>query len=122
MKTQTRSQTTLGAGYFNKPITIQNYTTTRDAMGGASKNWTDYVKTMAHIEYKTGRERVIGQQVYPLKEVIIAIRYRPSDNIDNSMRIKYKSQIYNIRSVGVLAEARETIEIKAEEQQAKGSL
>lgn len=76
---------------------------------------------MAHIGPWKGIERFVGQQVYPNLFTKFLIRHRPSDVIDGTMQIVYKSRIFNIRSVRIPEEANTTIEILAEEQQAKGS-
>jgi SPP1 family predicted phage head-tail adaptor len=116
------ADTTVSAGAFNRRITIQRPDdSATDSQGGATRAWVDVVSTWAHIEPWKGSEIFIAQQVYPNKIVRMLIRYRPSMNIDASMRIVYGSQLYNIRSVTVPAEARTTIEIVAEELQARGS-
>ena|SRR5581483_9228470 len=116
------ADTTVSSGAFNRPITIQKRTDTRDSMGGAVRTWSDYIKTMAHIEPMKGTERPVGQQLYANNTSKFLIRYRPSQNIDASMRILYRTRIYNIRNIIQPAEAHTTLMIIAEEQQAKGSL
>lgn len=116
------ADTTVGSGAFNKPITFQSLVVTTDAMGGKAKAWTNYIKTMAHIKPWKGTEKIVGQQTYTSTISEFLIRYRPSQNIDASMRIVYRSRIYNIRNIIQPAEAHTTIQILAEEQQAQGSL
>jgi SPP1 family predicted phage head-tail adaptor len=116
------ADTTVSSGVFNRPITIQKRTDTKDSMGGATRTWSNYIKTMAHIEPIGGAERPVAQQLYANNRSKFLIRYRPSQNIDASMRILYRSRIYNIRNITQLAEAHTTLQIVAEEQQAKGSL
>jgi SPP1 family predicted phage head-tail adaptor len=116
------ADTTVGSGSFNSPIIIQAPVDTSDGMGGKTRTWTYYIKTMAHIKTWKGIEKIIGQQTYVSNISQFLIRYRPSQNIDGSMRILYRSRIYNIRNVIVPAEAQRIIQILAEEQQAQGSL
>ncbi len=116
------TDTAVRSGAFNRPIIIQKLTDTRDAMGGAVRTWSTYIKTMAHIEPWKGNERPLAQQLYTNNTSKFLIRYRPSQNIDASMRILYKTRIYNIRNIIQPAEAHTTLQILAEEQQAKGSL
>ena len=116
------ADTTVGSGAFNRKITIQKLVATTDAMGGGVRNWSDYIKTWAHIEPWKGTEKIIAQQTYASNLSQFLIRYRPSQNIDASMRILYRSRIYNIRSITQPAEAHTTIQILAEVQQAQGSL
>ena len=116
------SDTTVGSGAFNRHITIQKLVTSIDAMGGSARNWADYIKTWAHIEPINSSEKIIAQQTYTSLMSKFLVRYRPSQNIDTSMRILYRSRIYNIRSITQPAEAHTTIQILAEVQQAQGSL
>ena len=116
------ADTTVGSGAFNKPITVQKPVKTVDSMGGSVNTWTAHIKTWAHIKPWRGTEKIIAHQTFASKISMFLIRYRPSQDIDASMRILYKSRIYNIRNIIVLAEAQTTIQILAEEQQAQGSL
>lgn len=106
---------TVGAGSYNKPITIQSSAVTVDVTGSSVKTWTNYIKTMAHIEPWKGFPVSIAHQIHYTKLSKILIRYRPSQNIDATMRILYKTRIYTIHNVMVPAEALTTIEIIAEE-------
>ena len=116
------ADTTVGSGAINRPITIQKLVNTVDAMGGSAKTWTNYIKTWSHVEPWKGVEKIVAQQTYTSNISKFLIRYRPSQNIDASMRILYRSRIYNIRNIIQPAEAHTTIQILAEEQQAQGSL
>jgi phage head-tail adaptor, putative, SPP1 family len=121
-KITSRAETTIRSGAFKKPIKIQKPVDTRDSMGGSVRTWANYISTMAKITPWKGKEGIVGQQTYPTRFSRFYIRYRPSENIDDSMRIVYRDQIYNIRSILVIEEEQTNIEILAEEQQAKGSL
>ena len=116
------ADTTVGSGAFNRPVTIQKLVNTVDAMGGSAKTWTIYIKTWAHVKPWKGTEKIVGQQTYTSTISEFLIRYRPSQNIDASMRILYRSRIYNIRNIIQPAEAHTTLQILTEEQQAQGSL
>ena len=116
------ADTTVGSGAFNRSISIQKLVNTVDAMGGSAKTWTTYIKTWAHVDPLKGTEKPIAQQLYASNTSKFLIRYRPSQNIDTSMRILYRSRIYNIRNIIQPAEAHTTLQILAEEQQAQGSL
>lgn len=117
------ADTTVRSGAYNRVIKIQKVdpNATLDAMGGKTRSFVDYISTFAHIGPWKGKEQFIGQQVYPTMYTKFLIRYRPSLTIDATMQIVYKSRIFNIRSVRLPEEAQTTIEILAEEQQAKGS-
>lgn len=113
-----------GAGKYNRRISIQAPPAiVSDGQGGSTNTtWTTLVSTWAHIRPLKGSERFVAQQMYPNKLVHIEIRFRPSLNIDAKMRIVYGRQTYAIRNVTVPEEAQTTIEIIAEELQARGSL
>lgn len=117
-----RVDTTVGAGAFNRRITIQQQVINApDGMGGSTAAWTTACTTWAHIEAWKGSESFTAQQIYPSMLTKMLIRYRPSQNISAAMRVLYGSRIYNIRSVSVPAEAQTTIQLVCEELQAKGS-
>lgn len=115
------ADTTVGAGVFNRRITIQQLSDTVDGQGGKVRTWVNVVTTWAHIEPWKGNEALRFSQVFPNMYVRMLIRFRPSQNITPLMRIQYRSRIYNIRSVSVLAEAQTTIELLCEELQVQGS-
>ena len=119
-----KDATTESAGVYNRRITIlAPPANVSDGQGGSTSTaWTTVISTWAHISIWKGTERFIAQQMYPNKLVRVLIRYRPGLNINASMRIQYRSQLYNIRNVSVPEEAQITIEILAEELQARGSL
>lgn len=109
------ADTTAGSGSFNRPIIIQSSVVSIDATGSSVKTWTNYIKTMAHIEPWKGFPVSLEKQIHYTKLSKILIRYRPSQTIDASMRILYKTRIYTIHNVNVPAEALTTIEIIAQE-------
>ena len=119
-----KDATTESAGIYNRRITIlAPPATVADGQGGSTGTaWATVISTWAHISTWKGTERFIAQQMYPNKLIRVFIRYRPGLNINASMRIQYRSQLYNIRNVTVPEEAQTIIEILAEELQARGSL
>lgn len=125
IKNYGRAEATLGAGRFNRPITIQKPTDTLTATRGKTTVWSTHVTTKAYKKTKSSARRdetTIAQQIYPIRETMFYIRYRPSHNIDTSMRVVDQGHIYDIRSVNLVEGYQETLEIVTEELQAKGSL
>lgn len=121
-KFQPRSKIVTKSGHYNRPIIIQKDIGNFDGIGSKVEKWTNYISTFAHITSKKGYKQVQADQIYPVKYTMFYLRYRPSDPINASMRIKYKDQIFTIIYVLVSEETLTDIEIYAEEQQAKGSL
>jgi SPP1 family predicted phage head-tail adaptor len=112
------------AEYFDRKVTIEQPTNTSDGQGGLVPGWSNvFAGTVwVHMEPWKGREIFFAQQVYPNAYSRVLLRYRKTVNITPAMRIRYKSKTYNIRWVGVPAEARKVIELLVEELQAKGSV
>ncbi len=116
------------AEYFDRRITIQAPgTAVPDGQGG---NTTPYVAIAnsprwAHMEpmvLSRGAQRFEGQQLFGHGLVRMLIRYKKTVNINDTMRVVYKSKILLIRWVGVPGEARKVIELFCEELQAEGSV
>jgi SPP1 family predicted phage head-tail adaptor len=114
------------AEYFDRKVTIEQPTNTPNvpADGGVTPGWTNIFPgtVWVHMEPWKGREIFFAQQVYPNAYSRVVLRYRKTVNITPTQRMRYKSKIYNIRWVGVPAEARKVIELLVEELQAKGSV
>lgn len=123
IRTCGRAESMIGAGMFNRPITIQKPVEILTATRGKAVTWATHVTTKAYKRLKSGKsEASTAQQTYPTREAWYYIRYRPSDNIDSSMRIADQGHIYEIRSVNLVEGYQESLEIVTEELQAKGSL
>lgn len=123
------SKASISASELNRRIRIELPVSTPDDEGGIESSWqvvpgcesVPASMTPAPIP-KTGDEKFVHQQLYATRMAIFKIRYRPSTNIADTMRIVYGSRIFKVRSVSVPGEARLSIIIYAEEQQAKGSV
>jgi SPP1 family predicted phage head-tail adaptor len=115
----------LGAGQFDRYIAIQQPIKTPDGKGGFKitgwENVSGCGRVPAYIRPLSGSERFKAQQVFPGVNYEVRIRYRPSQNIDASMRAVYGARIFNIREVVVPEEAFTQIKMRCEELQAKGS-
>ena len=112
------------AEYFDRKVFIERPVTTLDGQGGATVSWQNvFLGTIwAHMEPWKGKEIFANQQMYPNSWQRVLIRYRKTVNITAIMRLRYKSREFNIRWVGVPAEARKVIELLCEELQAKGTV
>jgi SPP1 family predicted phage head-tail adaptor len=120
------NETKNNASLFNKRVTLQSKTSTPNGQGGStSPVWSNVLTNIpAKISHKISRmgdEKFQQHQLYASHIIIVTIRYRTSINVTESMRLKYKTKEYNIRTVYVPDEAQKTIVIYAEEIQTKGS-
>lgn len=115
------TDTAVGSGAFNRPVTIEQPTDVDDGQGGSTRTWVVVLQTMAHFQPFKGQELWKTGQVYPTLWTKVLIRYRPDVNVTPTMRLRYGNRIYNIRSVEVPAEALTTIEMLCEQLQISGS-
>ncbi|MBN50033.1 MAG: head-tail adaptor protein [Spongiibacteraceae bacterium] len=84
------------AGKFRNRITIQNFTTTRDAIGAEVKSWATFDAVWAAVEPRSGRE-LFNEQFTGEVDTLIRIRYR--SGINEKMRIVWGSRTYQIKAV-----------------------
>lgn len=123
VRTYGRAAASLPAGRFNRPITIQKPVEVLTTTRGKTVTWPTHVSTKAYKKMRSSKsETSTAQQTYPIRETWFYIRYRPSDNIDTTMRIVDQGHTYEIRSVNSVEGYQEVLEIVTEELQAKGSL
>ena len=64
------------AGQFRQRITIQNKAGVADATGQLVATWTEFATEWARVEPLTGAERFAAQQVVPMLNYKVTIRYR----------------------------------------------
>jgi SPP1 family predicted phage head-tail adaptor len=112
------------AEYFDRRITIQAPARVSDGSGGSTITWAAITGSpkWAHMEPWKGRPTWEAQEIFPHSFVRVLLRYKKTININDTMRLVYKSKTYLIRWVGIPGEARKIIEILCEELQAKGSV
>jgi SPP1 family predicted phage head-tail adaptor len=117
---QPASSLTIEAGRLNRRIRLQRPLDVPDGAGGYTRTWQDVATLWAYLEPKAGREQWQLQQVYPIHLLRVILRYSPSLHIDESMRLVYRSQPYNIRSVTQPGEAHTVVELLCEALPAQG--
>ena len=118
------------AGQYRRRIQIQALAETTNSSGGASvpvyQTVSGCTSVPAKFSYpppaKKGDEVYTQQQKRSSVFVSISIRYRPSQNIDASMRVVYGTRTFDIRTVFVPDEYGQDIVMQCEEIQAKGTL
>lgn len=123
------SSSGINSAKYNKRIQIQQEGRTWQLDGGYQQSWSVLPgcnSVPANILYpppsKKGDEQYTQNQVHSSVFTTMTIRYRPSLNIDASMRIVYGTRVFNIRTVLPVDEAKREIVLQCQEVQAKGTL
>jgi len=99
----------LKAGDLRHRITIQQRSTSEDAVGQLLLTWTDVATTWAKVEQLAGRELMTASAERAENTARITIRYR-SDLVEK-MRILYGAIIYDITSVSDIEGRRRELEV-----------
>jgi len=120
---------TFDAGSLRERITIQYPVDTPNSSGGAIRKWVTLPgceSVPAAIVYpppsKKGDEVFSQQQKRASIFTSITIRYRPSTNIDASMRALFGTRIFEFRTPIPDDKYKQFINIQAEELQGQGTL
>jgi len=98
-------------GKLNKRITIQAYTTTENDMGDSISTWVDLGTVWANVTNLHGREYFAAMQVQAEKTVKFTIRC--NKNINETMRIIFEGNNYNINFIDNIKYGNKFMEIKA---------
>jgi SPP1 family predicted phage head-tail adaptor len=86
-------------GSLDKRITIQQASTTRDAIGGPVVTWSDVATVWAHVHPLAGRELINAQSVYAEVTHNMIIRWQSAFDIPMevaAMRVAYAGRHFNI--------------------------
>lgn len=98
---------------FKHPIKLFNPVTIEDELGQSDIQWTELKTVWAAIKTMQGREYFAAAASRSENTVRFIIRY--VEGINSSMRINFKSQVYEIISVINDDEANKTLTIIAKE-------
>ena len=117
------------AGNLRKRITIFQPVDMPNGSGGSHRTWQTVSgcdSVPAKIVYpppsKKGDEKYSEQQLHSEVFATITIRYRPSQNIDASMRIGYGNRAFEILTPVTVDEALQEITIQCKELQGRGTM
>lgn len=102
-------------GALNERITFQAYTSYPDGIGGETREWADIATNptvWARVMPKSGREDRAEDRVTATAMTVFQIRYR--SDIDETMRIAWEGEYYNIRNVPRKSQRNHYLEIEAE--------
>lgn len=88
---------TLETGKLKDRVTIQSKIETRDDYGQPIKTWVDVAGVWAWVKFNNGTEYNTGGAQQAETSASIRIRWR--EDLDTSMRVLFKTKIYNIKAV-----------------------
>ncbi len=115
------------AGQYRRRIQLLQPIDTPNGSGGFNRSYvvaSGCSSVPAKITYpppsKKGDEQYSQQQVRSSLFATIAIRYRPSLNIDASWRVGYGTRNFEIRTIFIPDEYSQEITMQVEELQAQG--
>jgi len=89
--------TKLQIGKLDRRITIQELIITADEYNQSVPTWSTLATVWASVEDKTGSESFRADQLTAYRNTVFTIRY--ISGIDETMRVKYNDQYFNIRMV-----------------------
>jgi len=101
----------ISIGDMRHRITLQKKVDVTDADGFTTQQWQDVATVWAAVENLHGREYWEAAAVQAENTVKFTIRYRP--DIDQTMRIVFCGQIYEITAIDNIKYRNEYLEIKA---------
>ena len=97
------------AGKLNRRITIEQRSTTQDAIGQPVETWTTVAELWADIRYQRGLEAIKAGADISVVGASIRIRYRTG--IDAGMRVTHGADVFNIQAVLPDAGRREYVDL-----------
>ncbi len=85
------------AGKLDQRINIEQNSPVQNSVGEQTDFWTTLATVWAEVVPLKGRETFNSDQVIAIADVRFRIRHR--EGLDNSMRIVYGDNVYNIHSI-----------------------
>lgn len=84
-------------GKLNKRITIQQQSTTYDAVGQLVESWSTFATVWANIKHKSGAETIKSDAIASTVQASMRIRYK--QGVSAGMRVLYKDAQYDVLAV-----------------------
>ena len=85
------------AGQLNARITVEQQSTTPDALGQPTQSWSDFATMWANIRHSSGVESIKADALATVTRASIRVRYRT--DLTAGMRVVGALSIYNIVAV-----------------------
>lgn len=86
-------------GKMDRRITIQEFTSARDAEGGVTKSWSTGTQVWAQVVYERGNESLQHEHVNASARVTFTIRQHGGVTPDRTMRVAFNSTNFNIEDI-----------------------
>ncbi|MCB0070019.1 MAG: phage head closure protein [Caldilineaceae bacterium] len=86
------------AGRLRTPVTIQNRTITRDALGQAIESWATVATVRAEVRPTGGQERMVGGGDVPLATVTHRITMRYRDDVTPLSRLLVDGRVFDVEA------------------------
>ncbi|WP_407280604.1 phage head closure protein [Aromatoleum evansii] len=99
----------LGAGQFDKRVTLQSKSVTRNSIGEEVVSWVDVATVWARVEPIRGREFFAAAQMQDATDHRVTIRYRTG--VVREMRVVWGSLTLDIVSVIDVNTRKENLEL-----------
>jgi SPP1 family predicted phage head-tail adaptor len=100
-------------GKYDRRVTIQQATKTRDSIGGEVLTWTTYKTWWCRIRVTGGGEKYVNQQT--ISEATHQLEGRFIGGVKPTMRVLYGSRIFNILLAQDFDERHETLKLYCKE-------
>ena len=86
------------AGRLRTPVTIQNRTISRDALGQAIESWATVATVRGDVRPTGGQERMVGGGDVPLATVTHRITMRYRDDVTPLSRLLVEGRIFDVEA------------------------
>lgn len=106
------------AGQLNRPVQIQQRSSTVDAEGNPIVTWATVQTVWAAIDALSARERVQSGQLEQDTTHVLTMHYPAS--VTHESRILYGSRVFDVRTVVNVGEANRKLEVTCYERQISG--
>lgn len=84
-------------GLRHSTITIEKSVEVKDEFGDTVKGWQKHIETKADVIFKTGNRIKENYEITPAYDV--EFRIRKYHDVDEKMRVIYKSKKYRIKAI-----------------------
>lgn len=93
------------AAMLKRKVSIQGKQTTNDGFGGVGVVWAEVDSPWCMMKPLNGRERVYADRLNAAGDTILTMRYKSPLGFDESAKVVYRGDEYQIRSIINLEEA-----------------
>lgn len=104
----------IDAGELNCKIDVQQYTSTRTAIGGQAKSWVSIGRPWAQHYDRSGVAAFKADQDLSLVTARFRVRWAWFTRIRPAMRVVFRGSVYNILYVLEVSGSRDFIELMCE--------